>query len=570
MIYADVLVAKRGSSERLTYAVPASIIPYIRPGCLVTVPVRQKKLSAVVVKIHNRLPSALAGKVREMTALDRSHPGLSPAQMGVVERLAKQYLTNISDILFRALSAPRPLEKNPGAGPGKTVFVQMDWRGRIAYYQARAKKYQETLLLFPTYAHLEDFRRLAGNNDGLIVLDGSAKSRRAIVSAAAGSIFLGTVGDAFFPLRQPGLIIVDQPEHIGSRYSNRPFLKADDIAEARREFEGDSLIVGQSLYSLGQFSKSKQRELVFRATTGPVTILARSGSRELILPTMIEQITAEIEAGQQICVFVASKGWSSGYFCRNCQTVEHCPSCGRVIGASPEGLHCHYCSYRSELPKQCSRCARPDFVPLGEGVDKVHDELRQHFPRATMQIIAGSVKTARPNCQITIATEKILSFPALSFSGLYVISADRALTGSALDDRWRLLSTLLELVARCQKATIQTYLPENRVWAALNPANLRDFFAEELAERKKYSLPPYTQSLKLIGQGTDAALKNQTETLEELIKKVPRVDYVIAETPTRPGQKQWELQLIVPKERYLALIGKLAEILPPNWAAIPG
>ncbi|MEX2361588.1 MAG: hypothetical protein WD544_00145, partial [Patescibacteria group bacterium] len=68
MVYADVVVGARGSTQLLTYATPAQIIPYIRVGSLVTVPVRKKKITAVVINIHRRVDRTLKEKIKEIVA----------------------------------------------------------------------------------------------------------------------------------------------------------------------------------------------------------------------------------------------------------------------------------------------------------------------------------------------------------------------------------------------------------------------------------------------------------------------------------------------------------------------
>ena len=77
MVYADVIVGKRGSSEELTYAVPAEIIPYIGVGSLVLVPVRDNRIKAIVVKLHRRVDKRIDGKIRQFLTIDKKIPVFS-------------------------------------------------------------------------------------------------------------------------------------------------------------------------------------------------------------------------------------------------------------------------------------------------------------------------------------------------------------------------------------------------------------------------------------------------------------------------------------------------------------
>lgn len=576
MVYADVVVGVRGSSEELTYAVPAKIIPYIRVGSLVTVPVRRKLVRAVVVKLHQRVDSTLREKLREIYSIDKTHPGFSEAQLGAVQDLAKKYLAKPSDVMFRLLSSLRPIAVER-AVPGRPSYLQGSWRERVRHYGEQADKYQETLILFPTKAHLEDFLKTGSSQIETIVLDGTARSRQKVLSLRGSAIFLGTVGDSFFPLKQPGLIIVDQPNHIGSCFSSRPYLRSDDIAQQRLSHEGHDVLIGAGLISFKDLRHAQQEQLTIVSLPLPkipVTVASRLGSRELLLESVWEQLEENIENKRPSLLFVASRGWSNGVFCRSCARLLDCPSCGRTIGADQAGLNCRYCGHTGRKPNYCPHCKVAELVELGEGIDKFVEVLHQRLPNASLQVVAGAAKTIKTGVDVTIATEKILSFPEAAFESVVVASADRALTGSSLDDSWQLLTTLRELSAGgAEEVLVQTYFPEHPVWAAVNPDNLKAYFAAELGERKRYRLPPYAIALTLVGQyPNDSKLDEQLRGLEELLgKKLPTVEYSVewtAATPQDDGRA--ELHLIIPLNVENLARSVLGQALPPNWAAVVG
>ncbi|MEX2361844.1 MAG: hypothetical protein WD544_01555, partial [Patescibacteria group bacterium] len=497
-------------------------------------------------------------------------PGLTQRQLAVAKELSEQYLTGFGDIVFRLVSSLRPISIEYPTQAGQVTFYQGGWESRVEYYRQISQKYQEVLVIFPTNQHLKAFVDMI--ND-VIVLDGSAATRRKITAVSGKAIFVGTVGDTFFPLNGKSLIIIDQPEHIGSRYSNRPALKSEYIAQTRARLEGTELIIGQPLISFSQLLKVKNHTAKLVAQdlpARPVSITSRLGSAEILLPTVVEKITDSLNAQERICLFVASKGWASGYFCRNCQQLVTCANCRRVTAVNQDKLICRYCAHEQLLPNKCPNCQKEQLVELGEGIDKVADAIKNAFPEATRQVIAGKSNIFNDR-QITIGTEKLLSFPQQKFAKLFVISADRALTGSQLDDQWRLLSVLRELSSRVNQVIVQTYLLESRVWQALNQKNLRQYFSAELSERRAYKLPPYYHCLKLIGQGHKIDyLHIQVEELLKVVKKFSTgTEYSLTEQ-TDNDQEQLVLQLIIRPNIYPRLRDKLADILAPNWSAIPG
>ncbi len=547
---------------------------------MVTVPVRQKSVRAVVLRLHERIPAKLRGKIREMTGIEREG-GFSEGQMAVVTELAEQYLTNPSDVLFRALNQPkRVIDGKNAAKNGKVRYFQADWSERVKKYRELVGKYSETLILFATNSHLEAFA-----SSGDIVLDGSAKARKAVATAKPGAVFLGTVGDAFFPLPGGSLIIVDQPDHIGAQYSSRPFLKAADIVGARVRHEGLVCLFGQAIIHPQQLLDVQKKNITLESKTEkvPLLVCSRLGSKELLLPTIVEEIESAMEENENVALLVASKGWANAYFCRDCQTVVTCQRCHRPAGvaALPPGqgdpersrgaeqqLHCCYCGLRAELPAQCPRCSKKNLVTVGEGIDQIVDEIKKRFPKASLQVLAGNRKIEPKAAQITIATEKILSYPQLQFGKVIVVSADRALSASAIDGPWRLLNILLELAGQAKSLAVQTYFPEHRVFEALSSGDLRQFFQVELGERKRFGLPPYGYALRLHGQANSVvALELQAKELEKAVGAINGAGSSGLEIVQQASRHVvGELQILSPISREQQLRKKLADELPPNWA----
>ena len=572
MVYADVIVGKRGSSQELTYAVPAPIIPYIRVGSLVVVPIRDKKIKAVVVKLHRRVDKSIKGKIRQILSIDKKIPIISSKRLDVARLLARKYLTNTSDVVFRLLGTLRNITSSEGTKKGKLTYLQAVWIDRIKYYQKVIGKYKEVLIIFPTKRHLEEFKKgLSKNFSPKVVVLSRGKSLDKAQSLEK-ILFLGTIGSSFLPVNQDGLIIIDQPNHIGSRYANRPYLKSEDIALARLKYEGIDVLVAQSIVTPQQLMSVKNKEAAM-VTIAPqkieIVISSRIGSSTIFLPSIVSEITELIKNKKSVCLFVASKGWASGYYCRSCQELIKCDNCRRTIGADGQRLSCNYCGYNKALPSNCPNCGKTDFIALGEGVERVTKEVREIFTGVKFQVVAGTAQY-RNDFNLTISTEKILSFPGARFDQTVIVSADRALSGGAVDDGWRFLLILKELAAMGDKLTIQTYLPENIVWTTIAAPGLRKYFEQELSERKRFNLPPYSKQLIIIGASKNQeTLKRQLDKIIEGIEGCRNVEHAVsAILMDKSGQYLVRIQIIFPLKDSQVL-AKITELTTPNWAVLP-
>ena len=572
MVYADVIVGKRGSSEELTYAVPAEIIPYIGVGSLVLVPVRDKRIKAIVVKLHRRVAKSIKGKIRQILSIDKKMPVISINRLDVAKSLARKYLTNNSDVVFRLLGALRNITSGEGTKQGKLIYLQAVWTDRAKYYREAIGKYQEVLIIFPTNQHLKEFKKnLSKSFSPKVVVLSRGKSLKS-TELSERVLFLGTVGSSFLPIKPGGLIIIDQPNHIGSRYANRPYLKSEDIALARLKYEGTDVLVAQSMVTFQQLMRIKNKEAGMVTIAPPKTeivVSSRVGSGTVFLPSTVSEISKLIKNKKSVCLFVASKGWASGYYCRSCQELVKCDNCRRTIGADSQRLSCNYCGYNKALPNNCPNCGKTDFIALGEGIDRVIKEVREIFTGVQFQVVAGAAKYSS-DINLTISTEKILSFPGAKFDQMVIVSADRALSGGAVDDGWKFLLILKELAAMSEKLTIQTYLLENIVWASLTAPGLRKYFEQELAERKYFSLPPYSKELIIIGSSRDKkTLKKQRDKIIEGVESGKNVEHSTAEIlRDKSGQYLVRIQIIFPHNDSQVLV-KVAELTTPNWAVLP-
>ena len=118
--------------------------------------------------------------------------------------------------------------------------------------------------------------------------------------------------------------------------------------------------------------------------------------------------------------------------------------------------------------------------------------------------------------------------------------------------------------------TIQTYLLENIVWASLTAPGLRKYFEQELAERKYFSLPPYSKELIIIGSSRDKkTLKKQRDKIIEGVESGKNVEHFTAEIlRDKSGQYLVRIQIIFPHNDSQVLV-KVAELTAPNWAVLP-
>lgn len=580
MLYAEVMVKQRTQVQELTYGLNAQILPYVKVGSPVIVPLRRKSVVGVIVGFSRSVPREVKAGVREIIKLADNGSVYSASQIEVIHRLALHYSAPLAEVAFHALDLPQFLPYSTKERFTKPVVLTGSWSARLdAYRRIIAKSSGRVLLIFAQNSYLDSFSRFVrGSNPSYRLYPirefGGKRGMNELmkfVKKDNRAVLIGMLGDVFFPLRSGDFIIIDQPYHVGAKSQLRPFMTARRIAMVRAQVENLQLVLGDTLISPEDLLLVKDKQLRMASakhTRHELTIIDRRGQKEPIVPSLLEEIESSIRARRKILVLVLARGWASALVCRDCGHVFGCSNCKRTASVHSQELRCGYCSTNVELPKACPACQSEKLKPIGEGVSAVKRYLADHFPSAKVAELSGDQPILDPVTRIVVATEKIFSFPDAVFDQVFVINADRLLSGVHLDGVWRLLGYLIELQSRSKNISIQTLFPNSIVWAAASSGNVRPFFSQELANRQQLNLPPYGAVIVVRGSaGTTEKLFAQTEKItDEILKVLPKADISYPEVDDRSGGNyHGHITIYLPKPPQNSLKNKLATVLPPSW-----
>ena len=279
-----------------------------------------------------------------------------------------------------------------------------------------------------------------------------AHGRARIVTGARSALFL--------PYANLGLIVVDE-EHDGS-YKQQDGIRyhARDFALVRGKALDVPVLLGSATPSLetlwnAQGGRYDWLKLGARHGTAVLPDIALLDLRQntpdpqtWLSQPLREAIGETLAKGEQTLLFLNRRGYAPVVLCRACGhrltapdtdswLVEH-----RYTGR----LVCHLTGFSMARPKHCPSCGAEDtLVPVGPGVERVEEEVRQLFPQARTAVFssdtAPDARSARALIQrmtdgeidILVATQaaaKGHNFPRLTLVG--VVDADLGLRGGDL------------------------------------------------------------------------------------------------------------------------------------------
>lgn len=336
-------------------------------------------------------------------------------------------------------------------------------------------------------------------------------------------IIIGTRSALFTPMKNPGLIIIDE-EHDGS-YKQQEGLRyhARDLALVRARQEDIPIVLGSATPSL---------ESLHNAYTGRYALLRlnqRAGgaqqprflrldvkSRPLdsgISDPMQQAIGQTLAAGQQVLVFLNRRGFAPTLLCHDCGWLSECNRCdARMTVHQRYGeLRCHHCGHVERVPRNCPTCGKVDLRPVGAGTERAEERLAILFPdypvlrvdrdstsrKDAMNQLFATIQKGHP-C-ILVGTQMLAKghhFPRVTL--VSILDADGGLFSGDFRASERMAQLIVQVAGRAGRAEepgkviIQTHLAEHPLLIQLTEQGYFAFAEQALSERRAAGLPPFS------------------------------------------------------------------------------
>ncbi|MBU1006906.1 MAG: primosomal protein N' [Candidatus Omnitrophica bacterium] len=375
-----------------------------------------------------------------------------------------------------------------------------------------------------------------------------------IVSGKA-RIVVGARSAIFAPVKDLGLVVVDEEHETSYKQEDVPRYNARDVAIKRAELSGAIAILGSATPSLESFYAAKQGkyELVelseridFRLLPEVEVVdmreeLTRVKKLLIFSQNLSAWIAKDVSEGKQVILFLNRRGFSTFISCRKCGYVLTCKRCNVSLTYHfyTKKLSCHHCNYKMDPPEICPECNSAYVRYWGMGTEKVESEAHRLFPSARIARMDTDAMRKRGahekvlskfkahKIDILIGTQMIakgLDFPKVTLVG--IISADVALNLPDFRAGERTFDLLTQVAGRAGRSDlggrviIQTYTPSHYAIQAAKTHDYNSFSARELSLRKELYLPPFCHMVTLTFKGykEDKVIK-AAEALRQRIEK---------------------------------------------------
>ena len=553
---------------------------------LITILKEKKEISLKSLTAFEIGPSAVSG-LEDKGYIRRFSRELSPYKKLESKQQSKPHKLNEQQSLAVAAI-------NKGQNKNATFLIDgITGSGKTEVYlqavQEIVAQGKQALILIPEIGLApqaeERFRDYFGDR---VMSFHSAKNDREKVDAWLGAskglidVIIGTRSSVFLPMKDLGIIVVDEEHDLSFKQMDKFRYSARDMALYRAKLEKVPVVLASatpSLETLKNVDEGKYEllKLSQRATGAKLPSFSAIDLRGKVLhegvsSDLIEATESELTQGNQVLIFLNRRGFASSLICKTCGWISNCDRCDALmtVHKNPLKLHCHHCESQKNYPEQCISCGSDDFLTYGYGTERIEEFLRKSFPEyKTLRIDSDStrkkdsmdnylheIKKGEP--MILLGTQLLAKghhFPNVTLVG--ILDADSGLFSADFRGSERVAQLMTQVSGRAGRdkkpgrVVLQSYCPDHPQIEEIISGSYEKFAKKLLEDRKASKVPPFAFHAKLYAESPKSlvsrdfirGLLKKTPLSENLRKDIRMVGPLPALMEKKSGVYRWELSI---------------------------
>ena len=418
------------------------------------------------------------------------------------------------------------------------------------------------------------------------------------IRAGTAGVVVGTRSGVFAPVRNLGLIVVDEEHDHSYKQEETPRYNGRDTAIVRAQAAGATVVLGSATPSLesrynAERGKYRLLELPERIERRPMpevevvdmrTEFLETRKQSLFSRRLVDAVRARIENGEQTMLLLNRRGFSSFAACRSCGERMECVNCAVTLTyhRRDRRMLCHYCGYSERVPSKCPKCGSEYMHFIGSGSEKVEEELHRLFPAARVARLDRDTVSGKRHYEtilsgfrdgdfdILVGTQMIAKghdIPNVTLVG--VVSADVGLGMPDFRAAERTFQLLTQVAGRAGRGEtpgiviLQTINPEHYAVRFAARQDYRLFYEKEVQFRAAMRYPPFSAlaNVTVRSKKQEDALRMSSE-LGSLLAPPPQQMRVMgpAEAPVPRLKEEFRYQLLIKSASRKLLSGTLQNL----------
>jgi primosomal protein N' (replication factor Y) (superfamily II helicase) len=421
--------------------------------------------------------------------------------------------------------APRELLLHGVTGSGKTEVY-------LAAVEAALVRGKGAIVLVPEIGlapqAVARFRARLGDRFAVLhsaLPDGERYDEWRRLRGGEASVCVGPRSAVFAPLRDLGLVVVDEEHDASYKQEGDPCYDARAVARRRAAESGAVLVAGTATPRPEAWLELPRLELPRRVDgrpMPPVRVLdmrqadPRSGPLHPETWAALEEVRA---AGAKAIVMVNRRGFAPWLTCRSCGWHWDCPNCdvSLIVHRHSGRLVCHHCAHSELLPRACGDCGSTTLSQAGIGTEQVEALLAARLgPMPVFRLDADTASGRGAHARILAAfgeaesgvlvgTQMVAKghdFPEVTLSA--ILDADATLRFPDFRAAERTFAMVAQLAGRSGRGAaggnviVQTLAPGAPSIVHAAGHDSAGFLAEEVERRRALRYPPFSHLTRIV------------------------------------------------------------------------
>ena len=369
------------------------------------------------------------------------------------------------------------------------------------------------------------------------------------IQSGEAKIVIGARSALFAPLKDIGIIIIDEEHDSSYKSETTPKYDARDVAKKLAQSYDAALLLGSATPDVRTYYRAKNSkdnmkllELDKRISNAGMPSVQvvdlrqelANGNKTVFSKALHDEIKRNLENKEQTILFLNRRGYSTFIMCRDCGYVIKCDNCdvAMTYHITKNKLMCHYCGAEKKTVKVCPSCGGENIRYFGTGTQKIEAQINKIFPEASvirMDIDTTSTKNAHEiilnkfrdeKIDILLGTQMITKghdFENVTLVG--VLAADSSINIGDYRAQERTFQLLTQVAGRSGRgekkgrAIIQTYMPDEFSIITAQKQDYLRFYTQEIKVREKLNYPPFCDIMVAVVIG-----QNEAEIIEDANK----------------------------------------------------
>ena len=358
------------------------------------------------------------------------------------------------------------------------------------------------------------------------------------IAHGAVKVVAGARSAVFAPVRDLGLIVVDEEHDTSYKQEEGVRYHGRDLAVVRGRIVGCPVILGSATPSVESYHNARSGryrmlELTERVQARPMprveivdvkTAPEPAAVDRLFSAPLLRALQENHERGRQSLVFLNRRGFASFLQCWSCGFVFRCPRCSITLTyhLGRNGTFCHHCGFRQRKPDACPACGNLSLSEVGFGTERIEHELRRLLPKARIGRMDRDTTGSRGaqerifrswekgDLDVLVGTQMVAKGHDVGGVTLVgVVLADSSLNlpdFRAAEKTFQIISQVAGRAGRARqpgRVIVQTLVPGHYCFDHARLHDYPSFFATETAFRRELGYPPFQHLVHLRLDGTD-------------------------------------------------------------------